>query len=120
MNIDTQALVTLSAAGAGTYTSPDLQNAEWRGISVGINLTAMTSATVTVTVNGKDAASGTYYPLLSSTALASAGFTALQVYPGLTNTANSRADAVLPKTYQISVVVTGTSATGTVGGSLIQ
>lgn len=119
-NSDTQALVTLTAQAAATVNSADLPNATGQGVIVGVNLSTMTSATVTVHVQGKDAASGQYYDLLASTALASTGFTTMTVYPGVVASANVAANAPLPKTWRVSVVVTGTAATGTVGASVIQ
>lgn len=121
MNIDTGTLLSFSAAGAGTYSTVDLPNGEWSKISVGINFTTVTSATVVVTVYGKDIVSGTYYALLAGPGLTTTGFTNLQIAPGLTPTSTS-ADGLLPKTYRITAVVTGGSAvvTGTIGASLLQ
>ena len=120
MNINTGPLLTLTAAGAGTYDSVDLPNLEWRGGSFGVNLGTVTSASVVVTIQGKDIASGQYYTLLTGAALTAAGFSLMQVAPGLVSTSNA-ADAVLPATYRISVTITGAGAavTGTIGGSLI-
>src|ERR1051325_4423593 len=82
-NTDLGALVTLAAQGAGTVNSPDqINNSCGRGVQIGINLTTMTTATVVVHVQGKDAASGVYYDILVSASLASTGFTNLTVYPG--------------------------------------
>lgn len=121
MNINTGPLLTLTAASAGTFNSADLTNLEWRGASFGVNLGTVTSASVVVTIQGKDAASGQYYTLLAGAAITSAGFSLMQVAPGLASTSNS-ADALLPATYRISVTITGAGAavTGTIGGSLIQ
>ena len=65
-NIDAT-LATLAAAAAGSVTA-DQTNINARGLQIGINITAITGTTpsLTVTVQGKDAASGTYYTLLSA------------------------------------------------------
>jgi hypothetical protein len=120
-NVDYAALVTLTAQGAGTVNSTDQINNCGRGVQVGVNLTTMTSATVVVHVQGKDP-SGTYYDILVSGSLASAAFTNLTVYPGAASTSNVSSPQPLPKTWRISVVVTGGSAaaTGTVNASVIQ
>jgi hypothetical protein len=120
MNLNTAALVTLKAQGAGTITSGDIPNPSFAGGVFGVNLATVTSASVVVTIEGKDAASGTYYAILASAALASAGFTALTIYPGVVVSA-TQANAVLPATYRVSVTITGGSAavTGTIGASLI-
>lgn len=123
-NIDAQSsVVSLGGVGAGTYNSGDTVNHNHRGIQVGINITAITgtSPTLTVTIQGKDVASGQYYTLLASAALNATGFTLLTIYPGLTVAANSVANQVMPRTFNIKAVVGGTtpSVTATIGTSLV-
>ena len=121
-NVDTGALVTLSAASAGG-NSADQTNYNGRGLQLGINITAITgtSPTSTVTVQGKDTASGQYYTLLQSTALAAVGYTNLSIYPGLTAAANSVANQLLPRTFRILYAIGGTTPaiTATIGASVI-
>lgn len=114
-------LVTLSAQAAGTVNSADQVNYNGRGVIVGVNLTVATTATVTVHIQGKDVASGTYYDLLVSTGIVTAGFTQMTVYPGGLTTANVATPQPLPRTWRVQVVVVGVSAavTGTVGASNI-
>lgn len=121
-NIDTTTLVVLAAAAAGTVNSPDLANIQGRGVQVVVDLTTMTTATVTVHVQGKDAASGKYYDILVSAGLTMVATTNLTVYPGAATTANASSPQPLPRVWRVSVVVTGGSAaaTGTVGASVIQ
>lgn len=120
---DKPALLNLTAQGAGTVASADQANVNSRGVQVGINVTALTGTTptVTVTVQGRDAASGTYYTLLASAAISATGFTLLTVYPGLTAAANSVASQVLPATWRVIATVAGTApaATLTVGASMV-
>ena len=120
-NLNTQVLVTLTAQGAGTVASVDLPNSYFRGALVSVNLTTMTTATVVVHVQGKDPLSSVYYDIFTSQSLTTTGFTALEVYPGLTSTTTTY-PFVLPATWRVTAVVTGGSAaaTGTVGASLIQ
>ena len=75
-NFDTAALLTYAAAAAGT-NGADQTNHNGRGVKLVIDITAITGvgATLTVTVQGKDAASGKYYTILASTALAAAATT---------------------------------------------
>jgi hypothetical protein len=121
-NINTPALITLTAQGAATVLGPDMANPAYRGAVVGINLTTMTTATVTVHIQGKDAISGTYYDILVSTGLASTGFTSLIVYPGVTIAANLAVSQPLPGFWRVEAVVVGASAaaTGTIDATLIQ
>lgn len=120
-NMDTAALIALAAAGASTVNSPDQTNYNGRGINVVINLTIVTTATVTINLQIKDAASGVYFTVLSSAGLVSAGSTLLSVYPGITTSANSSVSAVLSRTWRVQAVIVGASAavTGTVGASVI-
>jgi hypothetical protein len=118
-NIDTAALLNLAAQGAGTVNSSDQTNFNGRGVQVGINVTAATAMTLTIHIQGKDVASGQYYDMLVSTAIAATGFTRLTLYPGMTNAANVMQNDVLPRTWRVQAVVTGTSVSATVGASVI-
>jgi hypothetical protein len=120
-NVDTGTLITLAAQAAGTVNSADQTNYNGRGVKLGINLSALGAATtVTTTIQGKDAASGVYYNIISTTAVAAAGFATLEVYPGIAAVANAAANDVLPRTWRVQQGVAGTNtATGTVGASVI-
>lgn len=118
-----QKVLTLTAQGVAVQSS-DLINAGGAALNLGINVTALTGTTptLTVTVQGKDFASGTYYNILSSVAISATGFTLLQVGAGLTATANSIANANLPRTWRVSCAIGGTggpTVTATIGASLI-
>lgn len=115
-------LVTLTAQGAATVNSSDQDNCVGRGLVVVVDLTTMTTATVTVTIQGKDATSGKYYTLLASAGLVATGTTPLVVYPGAPVTTNLSANSPLPRTWRVSVGIVGGSAaaTGKIGASVIQ
>ncbi len=115
-------LVTLTAQGAATVNSADQVNCTGRGVIVVVDLTTMTTASVTVTVQGKDPTSGKYFTLLASAGLASTGTTALVVYPGAPVTTNLSANSPLPRNWRVSVGIVGGSAaaTGKIGASVIQ
>ena len=118
-NFDTGAISTLTAQTAGTVNSTDQTNYNGRGAVFTVNVTAITTATLTVNIQMKDTASGAYVTVLSSTALAVTGTTALTVYPGCVAAANSVANQPLSRTFRVQAVVTGTSVTATVGASMI-
>ncbi len=120
-NIDTAALVTLTTASAGTTNSTDQVNYNGCGVQIGINITATTAQTLTVHIQGKDIASGTYYDILVSTALAAVAFTNLTVYPGTAASANIDGNAPLPRTWRVQAVVGGAGSTlsATIGASVI-
>lgn len=116
-------LVTLAAQGVGTVSSADQTNVGSRGVTVIVDITAITGTTPTLTVviEGKDPASGKYFTLLSSAALNAVATTVLSVYPGLTASANVAANAALPKTWRVRTVTggTGPSVTATIGACVI-
>lgn len=114
-------LLTLAAA-AVSGNSATLDNAFWNGLQLGVNITALTGTTPTLTViiEGQDDASGQWYTLLSSAALAATGFTLLSLYPAVVAVANVSIPQVLPKTWRIRYVIAGTTpaVTATIGASL--
>jgi hypothetical protein len=112
-------VATGTAKAAGTYITGDLNNESAKGGQFYINITAISAGSLTVTIEGKDPASGTYYTVLASAALTTTGFTLLTIYPGLTASANVVANQILPKTFRIKQVVATGPATYTIGQSLI-
>lgn len=112
-------LVPLAAQGAGTVNSSDIINTNGKGINIGINTTIDAAGAYTVALQGKDVVSGTYYTILTSATLAATGFVLMSIYPGLVAVANTVANAVLPRTYRIQVVVTTGPITATIGASVI-
>lgn len=121
-NLDTAALITGTGAVAGA-NSVDVINYNGRGVKVGINISAIagTTPTLTVTLQGKDVASGQYYNLLVSPALAAVAFSTLTLYPGIAAVANVSANDVLPRTFRVITAIAGTTPTVsyTVGASII-
>lgn len=115
-------ILTLAAA-ASSVNSSDQTNFNGKGVLVGVNITAITGTTptLTVTIQGKDVASAQYYTILASTALNATGFTSLSVYPALTVSPNLVVNTVLPKTWRISAAIGGTTpaVTATIGASVI-
>ena len=121
-NIDTAALINYTAAAAGT-NGTDQTNFNGRGVKLVIDITALTgvSPTLTVTVQGKDAASGKYYTILASAALAAVATTTLEIYPGIATAANATQGVTLPRVWRVITTITGTTpaVTATVGASVI-
>lgn len=107
-NVQTAALITLAAQGAGTVNSADQTNVNGRGLHLTIDITVQGGTpTTTVTIQGKDPVSGKYYTILVSTALAAVATTVLRVYPGLTAAGNLIANDILPRTWRVSATVGG-------------
>ncbi len=113
-------LVVMTAAEEAV-NSADMENEHGRGIQVVVRNTAGggTSPTLTVTIQGKDPASGEYYTLLASTAIAAGtpATTVLTVYPGVAATNNVSAPNVLPTVWRILTAIGG-SETPTVTASI--
>lgn len=120
LNSDTGALI--NAVGATTsQNSPDQVNSSGRGILVFINVTAIGTGSITVTIRGRDKASGTYYTILTSLAITANGFTVLRAYPGLTAAANAVASDVLPRVWRIEVTANNANAASyTVSANVIE
>ena len=120
-NLDNITFHNLVAANTSANGS-DQSNVFARGITVIVDITAITGTTptLTVTIEGKDPVSGKYYTLLASTALNAVGTTALRIYPGLAVAANSAANLPLPKTYRVRTTIGGTTpaVTAKISGSL--
>lgn len=119
-NTDYGKVVNITAAGAGTVTTNDLQNVTGAGLTVVVDITAITGTTptLTVTIQGKDAASGKYYTILAGAALNATGTTVMRIYPGITQTnTNVLASFTVPEWFRISYTIGGTTpaVTATIG-----
>ena len=112
--------LTIPAGATTTQTGPDLTYPTARGVKVIIVTTAIGTGSVTVTIQGKDIASGTYYPLLASAAIVTNATTVLSVYPGAAVAANVSANDALPTTWRILCTANNANpATYTVGFSTL-
>lgn len=122
-NFDTAALVTLTAQGAGTVTTQaDQVNYNGRGLKCTVNVSAVGGTpSLVVTIQGKDPVSGAVKAILASPSITTTGVTTLTIYPGIAVTANVSASDVLPRTWNISETVSGTtpSVTATTACSVI-
>jgi hypothetical protein len=110
-----------SAARTATLSSDEQLNSYARGVEVIVDMTVDGGTdTVTVTIEGKDPASGKFYTILASTALTAVATTVLRVYPGLVVAANATANDVLPKVWRVTCTHSGVqSFTYSVGANLV-
>lgn len=97
-----------SASRTTTYTSPDLVLTVERFLQLILDMTVVGTGSVTVTINGKDPASGKYYLLLAGAAVITNVTNVYRVGPGLVAAANAVANDALPAVIQI--VVTANNA----------
>lgn len=117
---NTELTLLASAARTATTASADQTNHNARGLHVGINVTAITTSNLTVTIQGKDPISGTYYTILAGVAITSTGLYLLKVYPGITGVTNASASDLLPRTFRVNCVKgDGSSWTYSVSASLV-
>lgn len=122
MTRDLGALITLAARATGTVNSADQNGFNVSRIICLYNQTTTTLlSSATITLQNKDAASGAYYTLLTTAAIASP----VQAFPfgagiGMTNTTTA-ANLPIARTWRIQLIAGGTTAstiTGTVGCSV--
>ncbi len=111
--------ITLLASGSVTTNgnSADQTNYNGHGIKLFINPGTFGSgaSAITVTLQGRDPVSGTYYTILQSASLTANTFAILSVFPGFATTANVSANDVLPRTWRVTWQAT---AWGTGGSTL--
>lgn len=105
---------------ATTVNTADQANAQWRGVTVIIDVSARTSGTYTPTIQGKDIASGQYYTVCAGGAISSVSTSTITVYPGQT-VATGACSTTLPRIWRVQLVGTSTpSMTLTIGANLEQ
>lgn len=105
-----QGVALASASRTTTQTLPDIstQGASTLQLILDLTVNAGGLGSVTVTINGKDPASGKYFLLLASAALTSVATTRLKIGQTIAASANLIAQDYLPEVIQI--VVTANNA----------
>ena len=100
-----------SASRTTTQTSGDLQNLGGRtALNVVLDMTVVGTGSVTVTINGKDSASGKYYLVLAGAAVVANSTNRYRVSPTVPSSANVIAQDELPPTFQIVVTANNANA----------
>lgn len=117
----------ISAAFVTTQqVSADQANTSGRGIIVVLDMTqsnigGMGNGSVTLTVQGRDAASGKYYALLSGAPVSTVSTNVYTVYPDVPPVPNVAAQSPLPATWRVIVKPNNANSVSyTVGASVIQ
>jgi len=123
---NTEAAILASGTRTVTGNSSDQRNYNARGITLFIDVTAVsgTSPTLDIYVQGKDPVTGKYFNIAKSVTITSVQATGLIVYPGVTDVfamVDAENDVPLPRTWRIRYVIGGTnpSFTFSVGGMYI-
>ena|SRR5271154_976451 len=112
-------ILTLTAAGTGTFNGTPQLNPWGNGVNIGINTTIDAAGSYLINLQGCDLVSGIYYTIASTPAIVAAGFSLLTVYPGIGTTPATSVNATLPRTWRVQAVVTTGPITATVGASVI-
>lgn len=108
-----------SAARTTTQTLPDIDTTGCKFLNVVLDMTAAGTGSVTLSINGKDPASGKYYTILNGAAVTTNTTNRYRVGPTVTASANSIAQDYLPKTIQLVVTANNAnSATYSLGYSI--
>lgn len=103
--------VLTGAAATATQNTLDLSNGAFRGIKAVLDMTTVGTGSVTLSIQGKDQASGKYITLLAGAAVTTNTTNVYTIYPGLPATANVSANDVLTKTFRILVTANNANAT---------
>lgn len=121
--LPTDVVVFASAAQTTTQTQPDQDNAVlggYQGIAVVLDVTVPGTGSVTLSIQGKDPASGKYYTLLAGAAVTTATTNLYTVHPLVANVANVSASALLPRKFRVLVTANNANAmTYSVGATLL-
>jgi len=118
---NSEVVLLASAARTITQTSDDLNNPSCAGIRVILKVTSAGTGSITLTINGRDPASGAYHLLLSGAAVTTNSTNVYTVFPGATASANVAANDCLPETFQIVVTANNAnSMTYSVGYQLLR
>lgn len=102
----------------GTNVSQDIDTSGCNILNLFTNLTVTNSGSVTITIQGKDQVSGTYYTILAGTAISTVTTQRLKVGPTIAASANAIAQDYLPRVIRIQAVTATANPTFTVGVDL--
>ena len=91
-----------SLARTATLNSELLTNAFGKGLIVLVDVTAVTG-TPSVVVKVQGEINGVFYDLLTSVAITATGQTVLHVYPAITEVANTKVAAPVPRNWRVRV-----------------
>lgn len=94
----------VSAARTADAASADQDQSNFGGGHIIVNVTAAVTSTLTVTIQGKDPISGSYYTILAGTALTGTGMQILKVFPGIAGVAGGSVSDTLPDSWRVNAV----------------
>lgn len=106
--------VTAAVIAAGTVnnqTDQPITNYNGSSLAIVLNVSAVSTGTVTVTIDGTTA-SGYQYNILTGAAVSTTGVVVYRAAPALTAAANAVAQDIVPRNIRVSTAVTGTITYG--------
>jgi hypothetical protein len=116
-NVDATAIAQ-GVRTAVTVESADLINYNHRGVHVALNYSTGT-ANLVLRIQGKDAFGGAYYNIATGVSISASSTAIFKLYPGISAGAagitGMSVNDVLPRTWRVTVVGSGTSATANYG-----
>lgn len=119
--VNQEATLLASAARTTTQTGSDITNLSANALVVVLDMTVVGTGSVTVTIEGKDSASGKYRTLLAGSAVTTNSTNTYKVGPTVAAAANSIAQDYLPPVFRITVTANNAnSATYSVGYALVR
>jgi hypothetical protein len=117
-----EATLLASASRTTTQTGADITNFQGNSVLIVVlDMTVVGTGSVTLSIEGKDTASGKYYTILAGAAVITNVTNRYRVSPNLTAAANSIAQDILPRVFRINVTANNANAaTYSVGYCLIR
>lgn len=111
--------IIVGTAATTSQTSADIYGQNFKGITVVLDTTAIGTGSITLTIQGRDSASGKYWTLLAGAAVTTNTTNVYTIYPGITATNNVSASSILPAWFRVLVTANNANAaTYTVGAVL--
>ena len=102
--VNTQVSILAPAVQTSTQVnSLDFVNNFYRGVHLVVTVTGYVSGSYTLTLQGKNLATGNYYDLLVGSAITANGQTVLKLYPGIPGAANGAASDFLPQIWRVQL-----------------
>lgn len=118
-NLETTLLA--SAARTTTQTGADITNLSGNALMVVLDMTTVGTGSVTLTIEGKDSASGKYRTLLAGAAVTTNSTNLYKVGPTIAAAANAIGQDYLPPVFRITVTANNAnSATYSVGYAVVR
>jgi hypothetical protein len=102
-SVNESVLLLASAARTATTATDRQENLRQRGVIATISVTAIGTASLTLSIQRWEPASSTWITMLSSAAITTNSVTSLTLFPGAAVTANVSANATLPRSWRVNV-----------------